>query len=126
MSIPLTITLTKPTQNKYETLYYICNDLDDCYNKVIIAIKNLIMFKTDYPPDYDEFKNLIWYNLISFDNEVFDYNIFFENKWIKPWDHQELYDNVLDIIHKNDVQDSIYNNKNYYDGHSDDEDENDH
>jgi hypothetical protein len=44
MSIPLTITLTKPAQNKYETLYYVCNDMDDCYNKIIIAINKEINY----------------------------------------------------------------------------------
>ena len=115
MSIPLNIILTKPTQNKYESLYFICKDLDECYNKIIISIKNLIMMNTDYPDDYDEFKNIIWYNSVSFDNEIFDYNIFINDKWSKPWDHQELYSNALEIINNVDIQNSIFDKKNYYD-----------
>ena len=76
MSIPVNILLTKPKQNKYESLYLVCNDLDDCYNKIIVTVKNSITLNVDYPDDYEEFKNLIWYNGISFDNDVFSYSIF--------------------------------------------------
>ena len=76
MSIPLHIILTKPKQNKFESTYLICIDLDDCYNKIIVSIKNLILLPIDYPDDYEEFKNIIWYNGLSFDNDIFDYTIF--------------------------------------------------
>lgn len=125
MSVPLNIILTKPKDNKYESQYFSCNDLDECYNKIIVSIKNIISLNVDYPDDYDEFKNLIWYNNISFDNDVFDYSVFFEGKWIKPWSHQELYDAVKDIIYNVDIQNSIYNKKNTYDYISESDSEND-
>ena len=123
MSIPLNIILTKPKENKYDTSYLVCNDLNDCYNKIIVAVKNMIQLNINYPSDYEEFKNLIWYNHISFDNEVFDYSIFDEGKWVKPWSHQEIYESVCDIIHNLDLQNSIYNKKNTYDYNSDDSEE---
>ena len=123
MSIPLNIILSKPKDNKYDTTYFICNDLDECYNKLIVAVKNLILLNIDYPSDYEEFKNLIWYNGISFDNEVFEYSLFNDGKWDKPWSHQEIYDAVCEIIHTVDIQNSIYNKKNTYDYNSDESDE---
>jgi hypothetical protein len=119
MSIPLHIILTKPKQNKFESTYLICIDLDDCYNKIIVSVKNLILLSVDYPDDYEEFKNIIWYNGLSFDNDIFDYSIFSENKWIKPWSHQEIYEQVCTIIHNLDLQNSIYNKRNTYDYASD-------
>jgi hypothetical protein len=119
MSIPLHIILTNPTKNKYESTYLVCNDQDDCYNKIIVTVKNALQLSVNYPEDYEEFKNLIWYNSISFDNEVFDYSILIEGKWIKPWTHQEIYDTICDIIHNIDLQNSIYNKRNTYDYESD-------
>ena len=119
MSIPLNIILTNPKKNKYESIYLVCTDLDDCYNKIIVTVKNLLLLNVNYPADYEEFKNLIWYNTISFDNEVFDYSIFTENKWLKPWSQQEIYDSICDIIHNVDLQNSIYNKRNTYDYESD-------
>lgn len=115
MSIPINIILTKPKQNKYESTYLVCNDLDDCYNKIIVAVKNLILSNIDYPNDYEEFKNLLWYNEISFDNDVFSYSIFYEGKWMTPWSQHEIYDKVIEIIHEVDIQNSIYNKRNTYD-----------
>lgn len=123
MSIPLNIILTKPKFNKYESLYFLCENLDDCYNKIIVNVKNQILLSIDYPDNYDEFKNLIWYSVTSFDNEVFDYNIFNEGKWIKPWSQQEIYDTICEIIHNVDLQNSIYNKKNTYDYNSDESEE---
>jgi hypothetical protein len=119
MSIPLHIILTNPTKNKYESLYLACNDQDECYNKIIVTVKNALLLSVNYPGDYEEFKNLIWYNGVSFDNEVFDYSIFIEGKWIKPWSQQEIYDAICDIIHNLDLQNSIYNKRNTYDYVSD-------
>jgi hypothetical protein len=124
MSIPVNILLTKPKENKYESLYLVCNDLDDCYNKIIVTVKNSITLNVDYPDDYEEFKNLIWYNGISFDNDVFNYSIFYEGKWIEPWTQQEIYNQVTEIIHNVDIQNSIYNKKNTYDYVSDSDSDN--
>jgi hypothetical protein len=124
MSIPLNIIITNPKHNKYNSMYFTCNDIDECYNKVVISVKNAIILNVDYPADYEEFKNLIWYNSISFDNEIFDYSIFIENEWKTPWTHQEIYDQICEIIHTVDLQNSIYNKKNTYDYNSDEDEEN--
>jgi hypothetical protein len=121
MNIPLIIIITKPKVPKYETLSFSCESLEDCKNKLIINLKNIINNKVDYPQDIDDFATLYWYNEFSMDNFFFEYQLFIENKWSKPWTIQELYDDVTTIIHQVDIQDSIHNNKNYYDYCSDDE-----
>ena len=121
--IPMFITITKPNVPKYETNTFICNNLEDVYNKLIVNFKKSIDKNIDYPSDVDDFVTNFWYNENAMDNEFFDYNIFYENKWQKPWTLQELYDNAINIIIQVDIQNSIYNNRNYYDYCSDSEDE---
>jgi hypothetical protein len=123
MSIPMFITFTKPDIPKYETLTFICSTEEECYNKLIINIKNNISKEIDYPADLDDFTNLFWYNNNYMDNNIFEYKIFKDTEWVQPWTYQELYDSVVDIIHNVDIQNSIYNDKNYYDYCSDSDNE---
>jgi len=121
MNIPMFITITKPNVPKYETITFVCNTLEECKNKLIVNLKNIIYKQIDYPDDVDDFVTIYWYNDNSMDNDFFDYQLFIDNTWSKPWTLQELYENVTNIINQVDIQDSIYNNKNYYDYCSDDE-----
>lgn len=106
--IPMYIIVTKPTMQKYEKFEFICNSLDECYNKLIINFKNLIEMKADYPMDLDEFTLTYWHNDNSIHNNIFDYSIFYKNKWQKLWTEQELYERVIEIIYNVDMQNSIY------------------
>ena len=121
------ITITRPNVPKYETITFVCNTLEECQNKLIVNLKNIIFRQIDYPVDVDDFVTNYWYDNNSMDNEFFDYQLFIDNKWTKPWTIQELYEIVTNIINQVDIQNSIYNNKNYYDycSESDDEDKND-
>jgi hypothetical protein len=126
MNIPMFITITKPNIPKYETITFVCNTLDECQNKLIVNLKNIIYRQIDYPADVDDFVTNYWYNENSMDNEFFDYQLFIDNKWTKPWTLQELYEIVINIINQVDIQNSIYNDKNYYDycSESDEEEKN--
>jgi hypothetical protein len=123
MNIPMFIIFTKPTVPKYELTTYVCESLEDCQNKLIVNIKNKILKKVEYPPDLETFALTAWYNEYNMENYIYDYQIFLDNKWQKPWSLEELYESVIEIIHQVDLQNSIYNDKNYYDYCSDDEDE---
>lgn len=123
MNIPMFITITKPNIPKYETITFVCDTLDDCKNKLIINLKNIIYKQINYPVDVDDFVTNYWHNDSAMDNEFFDYQIFIDNKWSKPWTLQELYEIVTNIINQVDIQNSIYNNKNYYDYCSDSDDD---
>jgi hypothetical protein len=112
MSIAMNIIITKPKYNKYETFNFICNDLEECKNKIIVTVKNIIFATIDYPLDITEFE-LLWYSDNYMDNRVFDYNIFQNNEWIKPWSDQELYESILELIYTIDVQDSLFNESNF-------------
>ena len=121
MNIPMFITFTKPNIPKFETMTFVCNTLEECKNKLIINLKNIINKQIDYPVDVDDFVTNYWYNDNAMDNIFFDYQIFIDNKWSQPWILQELYEIVINIINQVDIQDSIYNDKNYYDYCSDDD-----
>lgn len=117
------ITITRPNFPKYETNTFVCSTLEECKNKLIINLKNTIYKQIDYPADVDDYVTLYWYADNAMNNEFFDYQIFVDNKWSKPWTIQELYEIVINIINQVDIQNSIYNNKNYYDYCSDSDDE---
>jgi len=120
MSIPLTLINNDPTKNKYILTNYTCETLEECYNKIVIDIKKKILMNTDYPDTLDEFTNLIWYATNTINNPVFDYNIFYKNEWIKPWSDEEIYDSILELINKLDIQDALFDKNNYVNYDSDD------
>ena len=120
MNISMFITITKPHIPRYETITHVCNTLEECKNKLIVSLKNIIHKNIDYPADVDDFSTNYWYNENAMDNEFFDYQLFIDNKWTKPWTLQELYEIVTDIINQVDIQDSIYNDNNYYEDVNDD------
>jgi len=109
------ITITRPKIPKYETITFVCKSLDECENKLIVNLKNNINSNIDFPVDVDDYSTLFWNNEYSMDNNFFDYQIFYKDKWIKPWELQDIYEKVINIIHNVDIQNSIYNPTNYYD-----------
>ena len=123
MKLPMYITLTYPNENKFVTKNFIFENLDECLNKIIITVKDHIQKKIDYPTDLDEFTNIYWYENNSMNNEVFDYYIFINDEWKQPWTLQEIYDDVIEIIYKNDIQNAILDPKNQPDYESENEDD---
>jgi hypothetical protein len=94
-----------------ETILYteVANNYDDCYNKIVLYIKKKIDININYPSEFDDFNNLIWFSDSPMcNNDLFDYQIFYENKWIKPWTKQDIYNDILDLIEKLDIQNSIF------------------
>jgi hypothetical protein len=121
MKLPMYITLTYPNENKFVTKNFIFDNLDECLNKLIISVKEHINKKIDFPDDLEEFTNIYWYENNVMNNEVFDYNICINNEWKQPWTLQEIYNDVIDIIHKNDIQTAILDPRNQPDYESDEE-----
>jgi len=122
MKLPMYITLTCPNENKFITKNFIFENLDECLNKIIITVKEHINKKIDYPSDLDEFRDIYWYQNNVMYNNVFEYYIFINDEWKQPWTLQEIYDDVIDIIHKNDIQNAILEPRNQPDYESDEDD----
>jgi hypothetical protein len=84
--------------------HFECDSIEECKNKILINIKNKIDLDVDYPFELEIFCGNIWNT-----NELFRYKIFHDDKWFYEWSEQEIYENVLDIINKKDIQDVVIN-----------------
>jgi hypothetical protein len=104
MNIPITILLTKPKTSELMTL--IGTNLDDCLQKITLYLKTNLEMNIDYPYDFDEFA-VIYLDNCANKVDVFDYKIFYENNWIQPWSHQDIYENIVELIIKLDIQNMI-------------------
>lgn len=119
--IPMILIFTRPHHTpKYELLTFNCESLEECKGKLITNIKNKISKNIDYPQNLDDFATLFWYDENYMDNEIFDYKIFHNNEWVQPWELQELYEEITQIIYQVDLQNSIFLKTNYYSGELDD------
>jgi len=96
--IPLTLIITDTNTKSYLLLNFICNSLDDCYNKLVINIKKQCVYSNDYPDNLDEFINNYMYAKNEMNNPLFEYRIFNKNKWSKPWPEQDIYDSIIKLI----------------------------
>jgi hypothetical protein len=119
--IPMYIIITKPNENKYEIENFILADINQCFNKLITILLKYFEKKIDYPDTLEEFTNLYWYQHNIMNNEIFYYNIYENGVWKQPWSNDELYQHMIDIIYNKDIQNSIFNKKNYKDYESDEE-----
>ena len=110
MSIPIVIQISRPHKFRPRTdmICLIGSSIDDCKKQIIELRRDECMsIKEDFPEDYSEFANIVWYKKSNMDNEVFDYKIFNQGKWFVPWDNQEIYDCVLDALHIEDLKNPV-------------------
>ena len=78
--------------NKLEdALKWVCTTLAKSFNKLQI----------DFPQDYEEFQ-LLWFKSQYFKGDVFTYFLHNGNKFIEPWERQDIYEIVLDFMQKVD------------------------
>ena len=67
--------------NKLEdALKWVCTTLAKSFNKLQI----------DFPQDYEEFQ-LLWFKSQYFKGDVFTYFLHNGNKFIEPWERQDIY-----------------------------------
>lgn len=80
--------------NKLEdVLKWVCTTLAKSFNKLQI----------DFPQDYEEFQ-LSWFKSQYFKGDVFTYFLHNGNKFIEPWERQDIYEIVLDFMQKVDEE----------------------
>jgi len=108
--------ITKPNKHKIETITKTdtAKNLDDAKNKIIYLIQEELQKINNLPDNLSDFIP-IWFSKISADAEPFDYKIFCEGTWIKPWDLDELYENVYEILHKLELFEGYINTENQQD-----------
>ena len=77
---------------------YICNDIDDAKKKLIDYLINQFQYlKIDFPLNLEDFE-YIWFKNEYINTNVFTYKIFINNKWEEPWELQDIYTDLLDIL----------------------------
>ena len=96
--------------NKYKQYFesdqktFICESIEEAKNNIInILVKNFSHLNIDYPDDFNDFE-YIWFKKYIKVN-AFDYKIFDGNQWIEPWELQDIYSDVLDLMQKNEEAD---------------------
>lgn len=108
MKIGLIVTINKPTLSITNT--FSCNTIDECYLELITYLSkefNKCIF--DLPTNYEMFQ-ILWFDKLyndspDFDYECFTYNIFNNNEWTKPWDYDDIYNDLLDKIINLEIED---------------------
>jgi len=102
MPIPFFLVTTKPNKQKIETKIHTDsgNDIDDIHNKILYLMQEHISKFNDLPDSYDDFISKCWYFENSADAEPFEYKIYMDDKWISPWEIEDLYNSVYEILHK--------------------------
>ena len=112
-NIPFFIIFTKPNKHKIETI--IISDkgtsLADIKNKLIYLIQEELSTISTLPENYSDLLPL-WYSNISADSEPFDYKIFNEEEWSKPWALEDLYDGAYEVLYKLELIEGYINTEN--------------
>ena len=87
------------------------NTLEEAKTELInyLALE-FIKLNVDFPTNLNEFE-YIWFDYYSMDHldTIFNYNIYHNDLWTKPWEQQEIYDDILDKV----IDLEINNGKNY-------------
>jgi len=101
--IGLIIHLNKYDKYFYqETITFNEKTIEDIKNKLLSTLVDKFNFlHIDYPLLLSEFEYIWFQNFNDIPNDllIFEYNIYDGNNWIKPWDDQDIYTEVLDRLH---------------------------
>lgn len=97
------------TINKYKTYfasiqtYIVCDNIEDAYTELVkYIVAHFTPLNIDFPLELDEFEN-IWFNQTYVFADAFTYKIFQNNSWTEPWNRQDIYDDVLEIMLAHEV-----------------------
>ncbi len=112
--LPFFIVFTKPNKHKIQTVITTDTgtDLDDVKNKLVYMIQEQFSTFNEFPESYEEFTNKFWYQFISADSEPFEYKVYSDKEWVQPWTNEDLYDQVVDILHKLELLGAYVNEAN--------------
>lgn len=101
--IGLIITINK-FKHYFETSQtsWTCESMDEAKDKLVEHIaKEFSNLNIDYPFDLIDFE-YHWFGQQYVNTNAFYYKLFMEGVWHEPWDHQEIYSDVIDIMQANE------------------------
>lgn len=96
-NIGLVITINKFKQY-FETSQstLICESIDEAKYKLIDYLaKEFNNLNIDYPFDFSDFE-YNWFGQQYVNTNAFYYTLFIDGAWHEPWEHQDIYSEVLD------------------------------
>jgi len=103
---------------------FICNDLEHAHKILLNYLSsNLNILNIDYPLNLNEL-DYYWFDGNHVDANIFSYKIFDNNQWIEPWDKDDIYSELLDIMNKQEIENAPDFSKVFLEN-NDDNDDND-
>ena len=83
---------------------FICNNLNDAKNKLVnyLALE-LNKLNIDYPLNFEDLDRY-WFNDEYVKAQIFSYQLFNNSNWSEPWDYQDLYDEILEIMNNYEIE----------------------
>ena len=76
--------------------YKVVDTIDEARVELInYLVRQLGVLNIDYPLSVEDFE-YIWFNEQYVKSSVFNYKLFVNDKWVEPWESQEIYSDVLD------------------------------
>ncbi len=103
--IGLFIGITK-SSTYFESIndYKVVDTIDEAHMELInYLVKHLGVLNIDYPLSFEDFE-YIWFNEQYVKSSVFNYKLFVNDKWVEPWESQEIYSDVLDKMFDEEIK----------------------
>lgn len=101
--IGLIITINK-FKHYFETnqLTYMCESMDKAKDTLVDhLVKEFSNLNIDYPSEFSDFEHY-WFGQQYVNTNAFYYKLLTEGVWHEPWEHQDIYLDVLDKIQANE------------------------
>ena len=84
--------------------YTTCDTIEEAKKELTTYLAaHLNNLNIDYPMELSDFEYL-WFNQSYVNANAFTYKIFQENKWIEPWTLDEIYEDVLERMHNEEIK----------------------
>jgi hypothetical protein len=95
----LIITINK-FNNYFETIQttYVFDTIDEAKNKLLTYLGDQFKhLNIDFPIDFIDFEYM-WFKEQYINTNAFNYKIFNNDEWTEPWDTQEIYSDVIELM----------------------------
>jgi hypothetical protein len=83
----------------------LCESMDKAKDKLVDHLaKEFSNLNIDYPLELSDFE-YHWFGQQYVKSNAFNYKLFMEGVWHEPWEHQDIYSDVLDKMQANEEAD---------------------
>lgn len=101
------------TLNKYTTYFesilktFTSTDLEELKKNMIdFLCSHTNSLTIDYPMELEDFE-YIWFKEQYMKCNLFTYKVFMDGKWTQPWEDQDIYDIMLEEMHKQEIEKGV-------------------